>query len=128
MVDRELHSWTLDLAEAVRVQERLRNQLILTWDGREIKTVAGVDIGLTKTNARAAVVVLNYPDLSPVDSATAEVPLVFRTFMLTVSRTCISRRALPMPKTGSGRWSFSAVLWPAGFRSYLARNRLWLTG
>lgn len=72
-----LHSWTLDPDEAMRVQADLRERLILAWDGREIRTVGGVDIGLTEDRARAAIVVLNYPDLSPVEAVTADVPLVF---------------------------------------------------
>jgi deoxyribonuclease V len=77
MLERELHSWTLDPDEAVKVQARLRNQLILAWDGREVNTIAGVDISLSKDRARAAVVVMRYPDQFPVESATAEAPLVF---------------------------------------------------
>jgi deoxyribonuclease V len=77
MAERDLHPWTLDPAEAAQVQARLRDQLILAWDGREVHTIAGVDIGLAQDRAVAAVVVLRYPDLSPVESATAEVPLVF---------------------------------------------------
>ncbi len=77
MTERELHSWNLDPDEATKVQARLRDQLILAWDGRKVETVAGVDIGLATGSARAAVVVLRYPDLSPIESVTAEAPLVF---------------------------------------------------
>src|SRR5512133_2254190 len=72
-----VHSWTLDPEEAVQVQASLRDRLVLSWDEREIHFVGGVDIGLTHENARAAVVVFSFPELAPVESATAEVPLVF---------------------------------------------------
>ncbi len=72
-----LHSWTLDPAEAVKVQADLRQRLVLAWDGREVSSVGGVDIGLGEDVARAAVVVLRYPDLSPIEAVTAELPLVF---------------------------------------------------
>lgn len=72
-----LHSWTLDPLEAVKVQASLRERLVLEWDGRAVDTVGGVDIGLSETHARAAIVVFRYPDLTPLDSATAEAPLVF---------------------------------------------------
>jgi deoxyribonuclease V len=72
-----LHPWTLDPAEAARLQERLRQRLALTWDGRPVRTVAGVDVGFPGGRARAAIVVLSYPDLHPLDSVTAEVPLAF---------------------------------------------------
>lgn len=72
-----LHSWTLDPGEAVKVQAALRDRLILAWDGREIRFVGGVDIGLSEDHARAAIVVFTYPDLAPVEAVTAEVPLEF---------------------------------------------------
>lgn len=72
-----LHSWTLDPEEAVKVQADLRSRLVLAWDGREVHSVGGVDIGLGEDTARAAIVVLSYPDLAPVEGVTAEAPLVF---------------------------------------------------
>ena len=74
-----LHPWTLDPGEAARVQASLRKRLVLTWDGRAVSTIAGIDVGLKDTSrtARAAIVVLRYPDLTPLDGVTADVPLVF---------------------------------------------------
>jgi deoxyribonuclease V len=72
-----LHSWTLDPEEAVKLQGELRRRLVLAWDGREVRRVGGVDISLGDDRARAAIVVLRYPDLSPVEAVTADVPLVF---------------------------------------------------
>lgn len=72
-----LHPWTLDPEEAMKVQARLRERLVLAWDGRDVNAVGGVDIGLSEDHARAAIVVLRFPDLAPIEAATAEVPLVF---------------------------------------------------
>lgn len=72
-----LHSWTIDPQEAVKLQDDLRGRLVLAWDGREVRSVGGVDIGLNGDRARAAIVVLRYPDLSPLEAVTAEVPLAF---------------------------------------------------
>ena len=77
MAHRNLHPWNLPPDEAVKVQSELRARLVLTWDGREVKTVAGVDVDLAEDKARAAIVVLRYPDLAPLKSVTADVPLVF---------------------------------------------------
>jgi deoxyinosine 3'endonuclease (endonuclease V) len=33
-----LHPWILDPREAVRVQIELRDRLVLSWDGREVRT------------------------------------------------------------------------------------------
>src|SRR5512136_1432685 len=77
MRPRELHPWTLDPAEAIRIQTGLRERLALQWDRRTVSTIGGVDIGLQENTARAAIVVLSYPDLAPLEGVTADVPLVF---------------------------------------------------
>src|SRR5512136_2614701 len=77
MRPRELHPWTLDPAEAIRIQTGLRERLALQWDRRTVSTIGGVDIGLQENTARAAIVVLRYPDLAPLEGVTAEAPLVF---------------------------------------------------
>lgn len=73
----ELHSWSLDPQEAQKIQAQLRERLVLNWDGRSINLVGGVDISVANGIARAAIVILRYPELSPVESAIGEVPLVF---------------------------------------------------
>jgi deoxyribonuclease V len=77
MKENNLHSWDIDPAEAARIQAGLRERLVLAWDGRAVNFVGGVDIGLGPDVARAAVVVLRYPDLTPLEAVTAEAPLVF---------------------------------------------------
>jgi len=73
----ELHSWHLDPEQAIAVQRVLRERLVLAWDGREVTTVGGVDVSVKAGLARAAIVVLQYPDLTPVAAATAEMPVSF---------------------------------------------------
>lgn len=72
-----LHPWDLSPQEAARVQADLRTRLVLSWDGRPVKTVGGVDVSIQSESARAAIVVLRYPDLTPLESAVDEAPLVF---------------------------------------------------
>jgi deoxyribonuclease V len=73
-----LHDWKLTPEEAVQVQKELRARLDLSWDsGRVITTVAGVDVGLTEDSARCAIVILRFPELTPLEGVTADVPLVF---------------------------------------------------
>ena len=50
--DRSLHLWALDCREAAQVQTRLRDRLVLSWDGREISTVGGVDVGFKDQKTR----------------------------------------------------------------------------
>src|SRR3990170_723172 len=73
----DLHPWNVPPDEASGVQAGLRQRLILTWDGRRVNTVGGVDVSLKEDHARAAIVVLRYPDLIPLEGVTADVPLVF---------------------------------------------------
>ncbi|MBI3287129.1 MAG: deoxyribonuclease V [Chloroflexi bacterium] len=72
-----LHSWEVSPAEGRRIQEELHGKLIATWDGRAVRSVAGVDVGLEDDTARAAVVVLSYPELAPLQESAARVPVRF---------------------------------------------------
>ncbi len=72
-----LHSWSLSPDEAAKVQAELRAQLILSWDGRKVETIGGVDVDLEEDIARAAIVILRLSDLKPIEGVTADAPLVF---------------------------------------------------
>ena len=68
---RTLHSWHLDLQEATATQAALRQRIVLTWDQREIDTVAGLDVHFTAERARAAIVVMRHPGLELVEQVVA---------------------------------------------------------
>jgi deoxyribonuclease V len=72
-----LHPWTLDPAQAVQLQGELRQRIVLRWDGRPVNNVAGVDMSLTDEKAHAAIVILRFPDLTPLEGVTADAPLNF---------------------------------------------------
>jgi deoxyribonuclease V len=74
---RRLHRWDLSPKEAVRIQRELSPRLVLAWDGREVASVAGVDVSVKGGRARAAIVVLRFPDLEPIEGATAEADVAF---------------------------------------------------
>jgi deoxyribonuclease V len=76
-VSPDLHRWDLPPEEARRVQAELKARLRLAWDGRPVSSVAGVDVSLSEERARAAIVVLEYPSLAPIEASLAEAPLVF---------------------------------------------------
>lgn len=67
-----LHSWHVTTDEARQLQEKLRNQVIQKDRFAEIRTVAGVDLGIKNDISLASVVVLNYPNLQIVDGVVAE--------------------------------------------------------
>ncbi len=74
---RNLHPWNLEPSEAAQIQKDLREQLVLTWDNRPVTSIGGVDVSIKPETARAAIVVIRFPDLTPIEGVTADVPLVF---------------------------------------------------
>jgi len=72
-----LHSWDLSAGEAIRIQKEMRERLVLKWDGRPVRTIGGVDVSIKTEAARAAIVILRFPDLTPLEAVTADAPLVF---------------------------------------------------
>jgi len=73
------HPWVKNVAEAKAIQEQLRHQVITTDALKEVKHVAGVDIGFEDNYAisKAAVAVLSYPELELIETAIATIPTVF---------------------------------------------------
>jgi deoxyribonuclease V len=80
---RDLHSWEVDPAEARAIQARLAEQVSLddAVAPDEVRTVAGIDNSYVKrgdeTIAFAAVVVLSFPGLEPIETAVASRPVAF---------------------------------------------------
>src|SRR5579859_1369131 len=72
-----MDAWPTTLAAARQVQDELRARVITTDALGSVQTVAGVDAGYEGDVARAAVVVLTYPSLEPVDYALARRPAPF---------------------------------------------------
>jgi deoxyribonuclease V len=66
------HSWQVSTAEAKDIQLSLREKVSFEPDFDVVGTVAGVDVGMDGDLAKAAVVVLSYPDLAPVEQAVAQ--------------------------------------------------------
>ena len=73
----KLHNWNLTPQEAVQIQTAFRDRLVLTWDGRAVSTIGGVDVSIKGEFTRAAIVVLRYPELTPIEASVEDAPLVF---------------------------------------------------
>lgn len=74
----KLHPWSVSPAEAVKIQENLARRVIREGQLEQVSLVAGVDVSFPKgQSARAAIVVLSYPDLKIVEEVTAESPTSF---------------------------------------------------
>jgi deoxyribonuclease V len=79
-----LHPWPHTPADAIALQKRLAPRVLLEGDPPEasVRTVAGCDLafldrGRKAALARAAVVLLSYPNLQPVEQRVVEAPVTF---------------------------------------------------
>ncbi len=72
-------TWPVDAAGAIAIQNRLRTRVITTDQFETSTTVAGVDAGFEQSGAivRAAVVVLQLPELTLLEQAIAYRPTTF---------------------------------------------------
>jgi deoxyribonuclease V len=64
--------WTYDIDEAIQLQDNLRERLMLAWDDRPVKIIAGVDASYAEASIHAAIAVYRYPDLSRLTTVTGE--------------------------------------------------------
>jgi deoxyribonuclease V len=71
------HPWDVAPAEAIEIQRQLRSRAIVKPLDRPPRAVAGVDVSVKAKWARAAVVLVSYPDLIPFQAATAALPVSF---------------------------------------------------
>ncbi|MGE0384601.1 MAG: deoxyribonuclease V [Gammaproteobacteria bacterium] len=73
------HRWAVSPRRAIAIQESLRGRVIARRGPESIATVAGIDVGFEDAGAvtRAAVVVLSFPGLVPLDWALARCPTRF---------------------------------------------------
>jgi deoxyribonuclease V len=73
------HPWKLSPAEAIALQQTLRQKVDCTDHPLQLNHVAGIDVGFEDggKTTRAAAVVLDYPDLRLVEQAVARRPTDF---------------------------------------------------
>ncbi len=77
MISNSLLPWTLDPDEAIRIQDDLRQKLVLTWDGREVNTIAGIAIHEISDLVVAAIELIRFPDLTPINTFIGKAPPAF---------------------------------------------------
>ncbi|MBI4285320.1 MAG: deoxyribonuclease V [Chloroflexi bacterium] len=77
MKAKEPHSWQVSTAEAREIQVRLAAQVSRTNEVTRPRYIAGADISVDKGQATAAVLVLAYPELAPVDTKVVVGELTF---------------------------------------------------
>ncbi|MGD8913080.1 MAG: deoxyribonuclease V [Candidatus Thiodiazotropha sp.] len=73
------HTWNLTPSEAIELQNNLKRQVIDQTCFDALQRVAGVDVGFEAQGSitRAAVVVLSYPELQPLETSIAKIPTSF---------------------------------------------------
>lgn len=81
---RNLHPWDVTPAEAMELQRRLAPQVVPEGDPRDVRLVAAADIAFSQRTrgwaggtARAAVVLMSYPELALVEQHVIEAPVTF---------------------------------------------------
>jgi deoxyribonuclease V len=69
----DLHPWAVDYASARAIQDRLRTRIIRRGAAKNVRLIAGADVSYDKSGNRfyAAVVVMEYPQLSVVETVTS---------------------------------------------------------
>jgi deoxyribonuclease V len=81
---RDLHAWDVKPAEAIVLQRRLASRVISSGDPGEARLVAAADVAYVDRRwprqpglARAAAVLLSYPELDVVEQHVVEAPVAF---------------------------------------------------
>jgi deoxyribonuclease V len=71
------HSWDVSPAKAREIQHQLCGQVVVEPLGHQPDVIAGIDVSVKNNQARAAVVLLSFPDLVPLQATTAEMSVPF---------------------------------------------------
>jgi deoxyribonuclease V len=73
------HDWNLSPEEAITLQREMAKEIIYDrpLDVHNIRLVAGVDVSVKNNISQAAVVVLSFPDLKPVEIVRWQMPTPF---------------------------------------------------
>jgi deoxyribonuclease V len=69
-----LHSWNVSSEEAIQIQEAFKDQIILKKTFSKVRTIGGGDAAYSKEGRLlfAAIVVLSFPEMEILDTATAD--------------------------------------------------------
>jgi len=74
-----LHPWNVSVKEAIRIQEVLKDKIILKKDFSRFKAIGGGDVAYSKNGNRlfGAIAVLSFPHMEVIDMATADGKIIF---------------------------------------------------
>ncbi len=69
--------WNISEREALAIQEKLAGEVITENRLKDVRKIAGIDMGVSGNQGRAAVAVLTFPDLELCEQAVFEGPVTF---------------------------------------------------
>ena len=71
---KKLHSWNVSVEEAIRIQETLRDRIILKNTSLKVRTIGGGDAAYSKSDHLlfGAIVILSFPEMEILDTATCD--------------------------------------------------------
>jgi len=74
-----LHSWNVRVREAIRIQEVLKDKIILNKGASKVRAIGGGDVAYSKNENRlfGAIAVFSFPDMEVIDTATADGKITF---------------------------------------------------
>lgn len=72
-----LHSWSVNVQQAIQIQENLRKRIILTDNLPKIQRIAAVDVAFFSSQAVCAVCIFDYPDLNILKTVMAKKTISF---------------------------------------------------
>lgn len=71
------HPWDVSPAKAREIQHQLCGRAVVEPLDHQPDVIAGIDVSVKNDQARAAVVLLSFPDLVPLQATMAEMPISF---------------------------------------------------
>lgn len=71
------HPWDVPPDEAEDIQRQMRERVLVQPLDPQPEVVAGIDVSIKDEQTRSAVVLLSYPDLTPLQAVTAQTPVSF---------------------------------------------------
>jgi deoxyribonuclease V len=79
MPSKPLHSWSLEPRQATALQKKLAQSVDASGEALDVRLIGGADISVPRGSkiARAAIVVLSYPEMEIVEAASYESELAF---------------------------------------------------
>ncbi len=118
---KDLHPWDVRIDEAIRIQESLRQRLVLETTFSGLRSIGGGDVGYSKEGdlLLGVIAVLSFPEMELLDAATAygEIPFPYIPGLLSFREGPILIEAMEKLKVKPGAMIYEGqgIAHPRGF-------------